>query len=62
VIDCWAGERKHDIADEHLKTTKVKQGLLLILVGRAQARVSSRTPPSFMTTLQGSTPPICADG
>lgn len=39
VIDCGAGERKHDIAEEHLKTTKVKQGLFLILVGRAQARV-----------------------
>jgi hypothetical protein len=39
VIDCGAGERKHDIAEQHLKTTKVKQGLFLILVGRAQARV-----------------------
>ena len=39
VIDCGAGERKHDIAEEHLKTTKIKQGLFLILVGRAQARV-----------------------
>jgi hypothetical protein len=38
VIDCGAGERKHDIAEEHLKTTKVKQGLFSILVGRAQAR------------------------
>jgi len=39
VIDCGAGERKHDIAEEHLKTTTVKRGLFLILVGRAQARV-----------------------
>jgi hypothetical protein len=39
VIDCGAGERKHDIAEEHLKTTKVQRGLFLILVGRAQARV-----------------------
>ena len=39
VMDCGAGERKHDIAEEHLKTTKVKQGPFLILVGRAQARV-----------------------
>lgn len=39
VIDCPAGERKHDLAEEHLKTTKVTQGLFLILVGRAQAPV-----------------------
>jgi hypothetical protein len=39
VIDCGAGERKHNIAEEHLKTTTVKQGVFLILVGRAQARV-----------------------
>jgi hypothetical protein len=39
VIDCRAGERKHDIAEEHAKTTTVKQGVFLILVGRAQARV-----------------------
>jgi hypothetical protein len=39
VIDCGAGERKHDIAEEHLKTTTVKRGLFLIMVGRAQARV-----------------------
>ena len=39
VIDCGAGERKHEIAEEHLKTTKVTQGLFLILVGRAQATV-----------------------
>jgi hypothetical protein len=39
VIYCGAGERKHDVAEEHLKTTQVKQGLFLILVGRAPARV-----------------------
>lgn len=39
VIDCRVGERKHDIAEEHLKTTTVTQGVFLILVGRAQARV-----------------------
>jgi hypothetical protein len=39
VIDCRAGGRKHDIAEEHLKAAKVKQGLFLSLVGRAQARV-----------------------
>jgi hypothetical protein len=39
VMDCGAGERKHNVAEEHLKTTRVKQGLFLVLVGRAQARV-----------------------
>jgi hypothetical protein len=27
VIDCLAGERKHDIAEEYLAKTKVTQGL-----------------------------------
>lgn len=39
VIDCGAGERKHHLAEEHLKTTTVKRGLFLILVGRATARL-----------------------
>jgi hypothetical protein len=39
VIDCSAGERKHDIAEEHLAKTKITHGLFLILVGRAQAPV-----------------------
>jgi hypothetical protein len=39
VIDCSVGERKHDIAEEHLAKTKVTQGLFLILVGRAPAPV-----------------------
>ena len=39
VIDGGAGERKHEIAEEHLKTSQVQQGLFLIRVGRAQARV-----------------------
>jgi hypothetical protein len=39
VIDCSAGERKHDIAEEYLAKTKVTQGLFLVLVGRAQAPV-----------------------
>jgi hypothetical protein len=39
VIDCRARERKHEIAEEYLKTTTVTQGVFLILVGRAQARV-----------------------
>jgi hypothetical protein len=39
VIDCSAGDRKHDLAEEHRTKTKVTQGLFLVLVGRAQAPV-----------------------
>jgi hypothetical protein len=39
VIDCSVGERKHDLAEEHLANTKVTQGLFLVLIGRAQAPV-----------------------
>ena len=39
VVYCAAGERKHDIAEEHLSTTQVKPGLFLILVSKAPALV-----------------------
>jgi hypothetical protein len=39
VVDCPAGERKHELAEEYLAKTKITQGLFLILVGRAQAPV-----------------------
>jgi hypothetical protein len=39
VIDCSPGDRKHEMAEEHLKKTKVTQGVFLVLVGRAQAPV-----------------------
>jgi hypothetical protein len=39
VIDCAAGERKHDVAEEYLAKTEITKGLFLILVGRAQAPV-----------------------
>ena len=39
VIDCPPGERKHEIAEEHLKSTKVTRGVFLVLIGRAQAPV-----------------------
>ena len=39
VIDCPAGQRKHDLAKEYLARTTVTQGLFLVLVGRAQAPV-----------------------
>jgi hypothetical protein len=39
VVDCFAGDRKHDIAEEYLTKTKITQGLFLVLVGRAQAPV-----------------------
>ena len=34
VIDCRAGERKHDLAEEYLKTAPVEQGVFLILARR----------------------------
>src|SRR3989442_5551439 len=39
VIDCSAGQRKHDLAEEYLAKTKLTQGLFLVLVGRAPAPV-----------------------
>jgi len=39
VVNCSAGERKHDIAEDYLARTKITQGLFLVLVGRAQAPV-----------------------
>jgi hypothetical protein len=39
VIDCPAGQRKHDLAEQYLAKTTVTQGLFLVLVGRAQAPV-----------------------
>jgi hypothetical protein len=44
VIDCLAGDRKHDIAEEYLAKTKFTQGLFLVLVGRAQAPVWDVSP------------------
>src|SRR5258706_4157956 len=35
VIDCSAGQPKHDLAGEYLAETRVTHGLLLVLVGRA---------------------------
>src|SRR5712692_9599207 len=39
VIDCSVGERKHEVAEQHLETATVTEGVFLILVGRAQAPV-----------------------
>ena len=39
VVYCAPGERKHEIAEEHLATTKAKPGLFLILVSKAPALV-----------------------
>jgi hypothetical protein len=44
VIDCSVGERKHDLAEEYLAKTKIKQGLFLVLIGRAQAPVWDVSP------------------
>ena len=39
VVYCTAGERKHEIAEEHLSTKQVKPGLFLVLVSKAPALV-----------------------
>jgi hypothetical protein len=39
VVYCAAGERKHEIAEEHLSTKQVKPGLFLVLVSKAPALV-----------------------
>jgi hypothetical protein len=39
VIDCSVGDRKHELAEEHLARTTISEGVFLILVGRAQAPV-----------------------
>jgi hypothetical protein len=39
IRDCSPGEQKHEIGEDHLSRTTIKQGLFLILVGRAQAPV-----------------------
>lgn len=39
VIDCRVGERKHDLAEQHLATTTVTEGVFLVLVSKAQAPV-----------------------
>ena len=33
VVDCVAGQRKHDVADDYLARTTVTEGLFLVLVG-----------------------------
>jgi hypothetical protein len=39
VIDCAAGERKHDIAEENLPSDPQRTGIFLILVNRAPASI-----------------------
>jgi len=39
VVNCAAGERKHDIAEDYLGRTTITEGLFLVLIGRAQAPV-----------------------
>jgi hypothetical protein len=39
VIDCAAGERKHNLAEEHLPTDRKRTGIFLILVNRAPAPI-----------------------
>lgn len=39
VIDCAAGERKHNLAEEHLPTDPKRTGIFLVLVNRAPASI-----------------------
>ena len=39
VVDCAAGERKHDIAESHLPADSQRTGIFLVLVNRAPAAV-----------------------
>jgi hypothetical protein len=39
VIDCAAGERKHNLAEEHLPTDPKRTGIFLVLVNRASASI-----------------------
>ena len=39
LVHCQAGEHKHELAEEYLIKTQIRQGVFLILVGRAQAPV-----------------------
>src|SRR5205814_4848449 len=44
VVNCSAGERKHDIAEDYLARTTIAEGLFLVLVGRAQAPCGMSAP------------------
>ena len=44
VIDCSAGQRKHELAEEYLAKTKIAQGLFLVLVGRHKRRCGISVP------------------
>jgi hypothetical protein len=39
LVHCQVGQRKHELAEEYLKKSKINQGLFLILVGRAPTLV-----------------------
>ena len=57
VIDCKAGERKHQIAEEYLASHAVGRGVFLILVARAPARVwkVKRSAAGVITNLEKKT-------
>ncbi len=52
VMDCSAGDRKHEIAEEQLEKANGTQGLFLILVSRAQAPVWDRRPGHHLERFQ----------
>jgi hypothetical protein len=55
VVYSSPGERKHDIASEHLATHEVKPGLFMILVSKAPALVLGSAKDRYRQTR-----PACA--
>jgi len=53
VIDCTAGERKHLIAEEYLRTHSVGPGVLMVLVAGAPAMVREVRRSADGTVLGG---------
>jgi hypothetical protein len=53
VIDCTAGERKHLVAEEYLRTHSVGPGVFMILVARAPAMVWDVRRSADSTVLGG---------
>lgn len=47
-IDCRPGERKHDIAEEHLKKTTVKQGVFLMWDVSPKHRLQRKKPMPYV--------------
>src|SRR6478672_12116754 len=56
LVHCQAGQHKHELAEEYLAKTQIRQGMFLILVGRAQAPVWDVTPIIITSNPKGRCP------